>query len=316
MKQRTLNINMLLLLVLLTSTTWAQSSIQKVKPFGVDTIRLRYGMATSLLVPKANIYDWLSNKNAYHIDFPRNEQSGESIGIVTIQPKQASPAPASLTINIPDQGLNYTFVLMVTTKGSLKTYDLRSEMTQVVVTKTNVKNKAKGSQAQTSQEKQGNGKPAKASFSKGWEALEKEILEGGKRIKTLGNFSNKLYLAVEDIQSLPHRKAIALRINVKNRGSLDFNIDLLTLERTQKKGMQELATDLVEGVNPIYTPKAFRSSSKIKARQAASGVFFIEKFAPDESTLYKLVIREKDGERRLEIVIPHKHFLNAHISKK
>lgn len=270
-----------------------------------DTIRLRYGMGTALLIPKKPVFDWLSNKLDYHLEIPKDANEA-SIGVVMLQPKVAAPAPASLTLSIPEDDLTLSFVLLVENTGDniAQQYDFRQLPKPKQVTKLRQTNPA--SQLPT-------GNRATANH---WKQSAQQLLKARRRIKSLGSIQHKMFLAVEDIRVLPAQKALALRLRFKNKGNIPYHLEVLTLERSQSKAGADISNYQVEGIEPLFTPRQFRVGQVIAAKQTIEGVFIIPQFAPDEDTLYKLVIREKSGQRRMVLEIPHSFFLEAQTLKR
>jgi hypothetical protein len=286
--------------ILLMQTALVQAQTSQVK---TDTIRLRYGMGTALLIAKKPVYDWLSNKIDYHLEIPK-DASGASIGVVMLQPKVANPVPATLTLSIPEDDLTLSFVLMVERGNSLiqQQYDFR----QPKPTRIQQLRQAKTLRAATPL-------PVAdiSSAALGWKQHAQQLLKTRRRIKSLGIIQHKMFLAVEDIRVLPSQKALALRLRFKNKGNIPYHIEVLTLERSQNKAGADISNYQVEGIEPLFTPSRFRVGQVIAAKQTIEGVFIIPQFAPDEDTVYKLVIREKEGQRRMALEIPHEFFLAA-----
>jgi hypothetical protein len=150
-----------------------------------------------------------------------------------------------------------------------------------------------------------------SSAALGWKQHAQQLLKTRRRIKSLGIIQHKMFLAVEDIRVLPSQKALALRLRFKNKGNIPYHIEVLTLERSQNKAGADISNYQVEGIEPLFTPSRFRVGQVIAAKQTIEGVFIIPQFAPDEDTVYKLVIREKEGQRRMALEIPHEFFLAA-----
>ena len=106
-------------------------------------------------------------------------------------------------------------------------------------------------------------------------------------------------------QIIFYRAALYFVLEIKNNSTLDYDVNFLDLSiETRQKGKKKSAQRLFQ--EPLYT---YNLPSKIPKNEIVRFVYVLSKFSLSNDHRTVLELNEKNGERSVELKIPHR-FIN------
>tara|TARA_R110002012_G_scaffold1719_1_gene8365 strand:- start:14927 stop:15703 length:777 start_codon:yes stop_codon:yes gene_type:complete len=129
------------------------------------------------------------------------------------------------------------------------------------------------------------------------------LLNRNQRIGRIKNRNGDIVLSVENI--VFDKEELYFVIQIENNSTLDYDLNFLNLSiETRQKGKKKSAQRLFQ--KPLYT---YNLPSKIPKNETVRFVYVLPKFSLSNDRRVVMELSEENGERSVELKIPH-HFIN------